>query len=240
MPDEFAPFPTGPQPSVKRPMTGLTVLVVEDSRFASEALRLLCLRSGARIRRASSLTAARRHLRVYRPSVVIVDIGLPDGSGTELIAELSRAQPRVTALIGISGDADGHTRAMTAGADCFLEKPIASLAAFQTAVLACLPESARPAGPRILSYDPIEPDPLALQDDLAHVAEILSFGADDETLDYIAQFVAGLARSAGDAPLEAAAQGLALQRRAGHPYLSDLARVTGLVQDRLATNRMVI
>ncbi|MFA5581512.1 MAG: response regulator, partial [Paracoccaceae bacterium] len=70
--------------------------------------------------------------------------------------------------------------------------------------------------------------------------EILSFGADDETLDYIAQFVAGLARSAGDAPLEAAAQGLALQRRAGHPYLSDLARVTGLVQDRLATNRMVI
>ena len=38
------------------------------------------------------------------PSAVIVDVGLPDGSGLDLIRELSSARPRVPALIGTSGD----------------------------------------------------------------------------------------------------------------------------------------
>ncbi len=91
-----------------RPLLGLTVLVVEDSRLPARRCACSCLRSGARIRRADCLASARRHLQVYRPSVVIVDLGLPDGSGAELLAELSGRLPRVAVLLGTSGDTLGR------------------------------------------------------------------------------------------------------------------------------------
>ena len=62
----------------------VTILLVEDSRSASEAIRLFAAESGARVRRADSLHAASRHLAIYRPNVVMVDLGLPDGDGMAL------------------------------------------------------------------------------------------------------------------------------------------------------------
>jgi len=223
-----------PRPSAARPLLGLTVLVIEDSRFASEAVRLLCLRSGARIRRADSLAAARKHLRVYRPSAVIVDLGLPDGSGLELIADLSRAQPRVDVLLGLSGDDGAERLARAAGADGFLPKPIPSLAVFQETLLALLPAEARPRGPRLVRDEVMPPDDMALQDDLAHAADILTTARGDDMLDYIAQFLTALAHASGDEEMGEAAGDLAARRSTGAPVTTGVARVAGLIQTRLA------
>ena len=105
-----------PAPTAERPLLGLTVLVVEDSRYACEAMRLLCLRSGARIRRADCIRSARRHLQVYRPSVVAVDMGLPDGNGADLIAELAQAETEKSVVLATSGDETLEAEAMAAGA----------------------------------------------------------------------------------------------------------------------------
>lgn len=217
-----------------RPLTGLTVLVVEDSRFASEAVRLLCLRSGARIRRADCLRSAGRHLQNYRPAVVIVDLGLPDGDGCDLIAQIAAASPRVPVILGISGDPSLAGQAIAAGADGFLAKPVESLATFQQAILSVLPPAARGKGLRALPDDVIQPDPSGLRDDLAHVAEILSNAHDTRAIDYIARFLAGVAKSAHDPALEAAATALAQDHQAGHALAADLARISSMVKDRLA------
>ena len=223
----------------QQPLAGLTVLVVEDSRFASEAMRLLCLRSGARIRRADSIRTARRHLALYRPDVMAIDLGLPDGSGAELIAELARAHPRVDVILGVSGDPDVQAVAEAAGSDGFLLKPILSLDFFQQSILMRLPRIMAQTGPWPLRGECVQPDETAMFDDLAQVADLLGDPAGDDRLGYVTQFVDAIARQAGDTALRSAVEGLSRARQTGQPWGPDLARLTGLVQARLGERRAV-
>jgi CheY-like chemotaxis protein len=220
-------------PTARRPLLGLTVLVVEDSRFASEAVRLMCLRSGARIRRADSLENARRHLAIYRPNVLLVDVGLPDGSGMTLIQSEAEATPRIEVVVGMSGDNIGQ-EAMAAGADGFIEKPVDSLSAFQSAILEHLPASRQPPAPRALSDEMIRPDFIAYRDDLSHVAQVLNDTDADSALDYVTQFLGGVARSAQDHDLNAAVTNLEKLRRAGRNPAEGVIALTQLVQTRIA------
>ncbi len=216
-----------------RPLMGLTVLLVEDSRLASEGMRLLCLRSGARLRRADTLHSAERHLRTYRPSVAIVDLGLPDGSGLGLIRRLAQGRPRIEAIIATSGDDSLEGEALAAGAGLFLPKPILGLAAFQATVLRALPPGRGPRGPRPLPEGEVDPDPIALRDDLCHAAEILSRGG-GPGLDYVAQFLAGVAKGAGDHGLMAGAGALGAARASGREGLREAERLAATLLDRLA------
>lgn len=185
-------------PTAERPLLGVMILVVEDSRFACDAVRLICQRSGARIRRAESLASAMRHLRAYRPRVAIVDVGLPDGSGLSLISQLSRADPRIDAIVATSGDEQLASAAMEAGADIFLPKPLTSVSDVQATLLALLPGG--PATKRIAMpvEDHVIPDPIALRDDLSLVVDLLTTDPDDRTLEYIAAFLKSLATAAQD------------------------------------------
>jgi CheY-like chemotaxis protein len=239
MPDDSALFSFTTRPTPDKPMAGMTVLVVEDSRFACEAMRLLCLRSGARIRRADSLKAARRHLTLYRPSALVVDLGLPDGSGIDLIAEQHRAQPRIDVILAISGDPVQAAAARKAGAQGFMEKPLTSLDAFQQAVVAAMPSNPMPRGPRALGGETVRPDRAALKDDLAHVADLLTMLEDDRGITYLTQFLDSLALVAGDPPLRSAADQIRDARARGEPWGAGLARLAGMVQERLEGNRAV-
>jgi CheY-like chemotaxis protein len=226
-------LPLWPTSQSDRPLQGLTVLLVEDSRYASEAMRLLCLKSGARIRRADCLEAARRHLRCYRPSVVIVDLGLPDGNGADLIGQIAASQPRVPVILGISGDPGREQDALAAGADGFLAKPIESLAAFQNQILAALPDQiALPALGLPMDEAP-RPDIASLREDLIAASEWLSQPRGLAEIDYIAGFLAGIARSDRDLGLEQAASSIVRHAVSGGSADGQLLQLRSVLRDRL-------
>ena len=222
-PQPFAPSGFAPAGD-ELPLQGLTVLAVEDSRFACDALRLMCRRSGARLRRAETLEAARAHLRVYRPDIVLVDLGLPDGRGEALIQDLAAAPPGRPAILGMSGDPAGEALALAAGADAFLDKPVAGIATFQSTLRATLPGAASlpPQGEVRVTADP-----QALYDDLALAAAALGGGPGLVQRRYLAGFLAGIARQTGDADLVQASAVL------GDPA-ANLQGLAQLLQQRLA------
>lgn len=198
------PFPPdSPQPPLSAgpeslPLRGVTLLLVEDSRFTCDALRLIVTRAGARLRRAETLAAARSHLGFYRPDLLIVDLGLPDGRGEDLIAE---AAALGLPVLGISGDPDGRDLALDAGAVAFVEKPIPSIAGF----LRLIRQLVAGVGAIAMGEELDTPsaDPMALRDDLAHAVRLVDAGGSDPA--YVVGFVRSLARTVGDAALERAA-----------------------------------
>lgn len=215
--DPLMPVP-GSYPAVQ-PLRGMTILAVEDSRFASEALRLYCQRSGARLRRAESLEAARQHLRCYRPDVVVIDLNMPDGPGTSLAREICE-RPRRPRLIGMSGEALAQHSFLAAGVDAYLAKPVESLRMFQSTVLRVLDSSLSRLTP--VETDLPGPDPLAMRDDLRQALDMLAEPQDEGRARFVASFVEGIARLARDADLTRIASAARRSGTAGIPALTEI------------------
>lgn len=195
-----APRPCPPPCAPVRSSNARTLLLVEDSHVAAEAVRAMFRHAGGRLRRADCLSDARRHLALYTPDALLVDIGLPDGSGLELIGQCDNLRPRVPLIVAMSGAPDMHDAALQAGADHFVAKPFASIAAF-CQLLAPVFGDPRGTGPGARAP---APDAVALRNDLQLACDMLSGSRAGAGQRYALQFTAALARSLGDRVLSRA------------------------------------
>lgn len=175
---------------------GGTLLLVEDSRLTADYVRLMFRGAGGRLRRADSLRGGRRHMSLYTPDAAIVDLGLPDGSGLDLIAEMARRRPRTGLIVATSGDTELEEDAFLAGADRFLPKPFGTGAQFcqlLAPVFVGLRDTIGVAAP---------PAQAALRDDLYLALDLLN-GARTRP-NYAFQFIAQIACMTSDLALERA------------------------------------
>jgi DNA-binding NarL/FixJ family response regulator len=104
----------------------IPALIVEDMPAARDylvrALRDLC-GADADIATADSLAAARASLQAKPRAFVLVDIGLPDGSGVDLIGWLHEHQPdTVSMVVSAWGDEQTVLAALRAGSTGYLFK----------------------------------------------------------------------------------------------------------------------
>lgn len=224
--------PTAQHPLNGQTLNGQTLLIVDDSRYASEAFRLMARHSGARVRRANCIASAHQHLSNYRPHALIVDLGLPDGDGTRLIHQMHKASIRPPIILGSSDDIDRETDALNAGAQGFLCKPVLGIAEFQHAILKHLPQAERPDIPYPVTSLRVSPDQLAFQEDIAEAHQLMAQNPSKADVAYLSQFVLGVARLAEDTPLERAAHAVSLPQSAGREQ-EGLTQLFQLVQERL-------
>jgi len=134
-------------------MTTLTVTLVEDDPpIREEFARMIEADPGLRLVEAvGSCAEARRSFAFAQPDVALVDLGLPDGDGTELIAELARGSRHTSILVvTVFGDEAHVVRALQAGAHGYLLKDTPT-AEFSRAIRA-VAEGASPLSPQVARY----------------------------------------------------------------------------------------
>ena len=105
-------------------MSELKALLVDDDAAFRDSLGLLVHAEGFEVREAGSLAEARERIREAVPDLVLLDLGLPDGEGSELLRELASA--RTSEVVVITGNAsiDSAVQAIRDGALDYLTKPV--------------------------------------------------------------------------------------------------------------------
>jgi two-component system response regulator TctD len=103
------------------------LLLIEDDATIARELVLRWQRRGWQPQCAGTLAEARRLLaQPGLVDLVVLDLGLPDGDGLDLLAELRRADTRLPVLVLTARDqVSDRVRGLRQGADDYLVKPFA-------------------------------------------------------------------------------------------------------------------
>ena len=127
-------------------MSGARILVVDDERQILRALQTSLRGAGYEVETADTAETALAAAAMRPPDALIVDLVLPDGTGTEVVRELRTWSTAPVIVLSAVGDEHEKVAALDAGADDYVTKPfgIDELIARLRAVLRRATPSAEP------------------------------------------------------------------------------------------------
>ena len=102
----------------------MKILVIEDEQALCETIVSYLEEEGYRCEQAGTVELGTEKVNLYEYDCMLVDIGLPDGSGLSLVKELKKCHPE-TGIIIISArnSMDDKISGLDLGADDYLTKP---------------------------------------------------------------------------------------------------------------------
>ncbi|PXA91984.1 DNA-binding response regulator [Nostoc sp. 3335mG] len=100
-----------------------TVLVIDDEQPIRRLLRNTLERAGYRVAEAMNAAEALVQFRGEAPGAVLLDLGLPDRDGLELVPLLRKENEPVILVISARDATDQKVAALDLGADDYVTKP---------------------------------------------------------------------------------------------------------------------
>ena len=101
----------------------LRVLVVEDDREMRNLMQSSLAVEGFEVQTAVSVSEASALLRHGLPDVIVLDLGLPDGDGIELVHAVRKQHSLPILVVSARHQEAQKIRLLDAGADDYLTKP---------------------------------------------------------------------------------------------------------------------
>jgi two-component system, OmpR family, KDP operon response regulator KdpE len=128
---------------VSRP-AGARVLVVDDEPAIVRAVQTNLSRHEFQVGTAATGQEALEGLERFRPDVLLLDLGLPDMDGLEVIREIRRHASTPIIVLSVRGAERDKVQALDLGADDYLTKPF-GVDELLARVRVALRHAARPA-----------------------------------------------------------------------------------------------
>jgi two-component system, OmpR family, KDP operon response regulator KdpE len=100
------------------------VLVVDDERQILRALQTSLRAAGFEVETAGTAEGALAAAALHPPEAVILDLLLPDGTGTEVTRELRKWSSAPVIVLSAVGEEREKVAALDAGADDYVTKPV--------------------------------------------------------------------------------------------------------------------
>jgi two-component system KDP operon response regulator KdpE len=102
---------------------GATILIVDDEPPIRRFLRTSLAAQDYAVIEAENGAQALREVEREKPDLVILDLGLPDMSGTEVIQAIRGTSPVPIIVLSVRSDERGKVEALDLGADDYVTKP---------------------------------------------------------------------------------------------------------------------